>query len=134
MVRHLEMRPVIRDESNSKETEMKRHSLLVMLALICTFLFSSLNTGTLAFAHGGMDHVMGTVTAVTEHSLSVKTRDGAIKTVEFDGETKFVKGEAAATIKDVQVGSRVVIHAHNHDNALHAAEVQIGTDPAPSQH
>ena len=81
-----------------------------------------------------MDHVLGTVTAITNHSLSVKTRDGAIKTVEFDGETKFVKGDAAATIKDVQVGNRVVIHADNHDNLLHAAEVRIGTDAAPGQH
>jgi hypothetical protein len=110
-----------------KETVMKKHSLM-LTALIGTLIIS-----TLAFAHGGMEHVLGTVTAVTEHSLSVKTRDGAVKTVEFDGETKFVKGDATATIKDVQIGSRVVIHAHNHDNALHAAEVKIGTDAAPSQ-
>ncbi len=111
---------------------MKKLSLIPTIstsALICALLL-----GTLAFAHGGMDHVLGTVTAVAEHSISVKTRDGAIKTVEFDGETKFLKGDAAATIKDVQVGSRVVIHAHNHDNSLHAAEVKIGTDAAPSQH
>jgi hypothetical protein len=112
-----------------KEAVMKKHSLMLTTALICALI-----TGTLAFAHGGMEHVLGTVTALTDHSLSVKTRDGAIKTVEFDGETKFVKGDAAATIKDVQVGNRVVIHAHNHDNALHAAEVKIGTDAAPGQH
>ena len=80
-----------------------------------------------------MEHVMGTVTAVTDHSLSVRTRDGVIKTVEFDGETKFVKGDVAATIKDVQVRSRVVIHAHSNDNVLHAAEVKIGTDATPGQ-
>jgi Domain of unknown function (DUF5666) len=129
MVRHLEMRPENRDESNSRERKMKEHLLVLTLALTYALLL-----GTLAFAHGGMDHVVGTITAVTDHSLSVKTRDGAIKTVEFDGETKFVKGDAAATIKDVQVGSRVVIHAHNHDNTLHAAEVQIGTDTAATQH
>ncbi|MGA9798619.1 MAG: DUF5666 domain-containing protein [Terriglobales bacterium] len=104
---------------------MKKISSVLISVVICTLVF-----GTLAFAHGGMDHVLGTVTAITEHSLSVKTRDGAIKTVEFDSETKFLKGDAPATLKDVQVGSRVVIHAHNHDNALHAAEVKIGTDAA----
>ena len=108
---------------------MKKHFSILTAALICTLIIS-----TLAFAHGGMEHVLGTVTAVTEHSVSVKTRDGAIKSVEFDGETKFVKGDAAATIKDVQVGSRVVIHAHSHDNTLHAAEVKIGADAAPGQH
>ena len=87
----------------------------------------------MTFAHGGMEHILGTVTAIAEHSLSVKTRDGATKTVEFDSETKFVKGDAAATIKDVRVGSRVVIHAHNKGNSLHAAEVKIGTDAATGQ-
>jgi hypothetical protein len=108
---------------------MKRTSLILIQLLICTLLL-----GTLTFAHGGMEHILGMVTAITDHSLSVKTRDGAIKTVEFDSETKFVKGDAAATVKDVEVGSRVVIHAHNHDSSLHAAEVRIGTDGAPGPH
>jgi hypothetical protein len=110
--------------NTSKEQAMKKLSLVV----ICSLLLS-----TLAFAHGGMEHVLGTVTAVTENTLTVKTRDGAVKTVGFDGETKFMKGDAAATIKDVQVGSRVVIHAHKNDNALHAAEVRIGADAAPDK-
>jgi Domain of unknown function (DUF5666) len=108
---------------------MKKLSLMLTAALICILIIS-----TQTFAHGGMEHVLGTVTAVADHSISVRARDGAIKTVEFDGETKFVKGDAAATIKDVQVGSRVAIHAHNHDNSLHAAEVKIGADAAPNQH
>ncbi len=107
---------------------MKRTSFILIQLLICTLLL-----GTLTFAHGGMEHILGTVTAITDHSLSIKTRDGATKTVEFDSETKFVKGDAAATVKDVQVGSRVVIHAHTRDGSLHAAEVKIGTDAAPGQ-
>lgn len=109
--------------------KMKRISLILTQLLTCTLLL-----GTLSFAHGGMEHVLGTVTAITDHSLAVKTRDGAVKTVEFDSETKFVKGDAAAGVKDVQVGSRVVIHAHNRDSSLHAAEVKIGTDAAPGPH
>ena len=89
--------------NNFKETNVKKRALMVTRILICTLLL-----GSLAFAHGGMEHILGTVTAITDHSLSVKTRDGAAKTVEFDGETKFVKGDAPATVKDVQVGSRVV--------------------------
>lgn len=112
-----------------KETNVKKLVSMVTGILICTLLL-----GTLAFAHGGMEHVLGTVTAITSHSLSVKTRDGAARTVEFDGETKFLKGDAPATIKDVQVGSRVAIHAHKNDNALHAAEVRIGAAATQSQH
>jgi hypothetical protein len=107
---------------------MRKHSFILTAALVCTLIASNV-----AVAHGGMEHVLGTVTAVTDHSLAVKTRDGAIKTVEFDGQTRFVKGEVAATVKDVHVGSRVAIHAHSHDNALHAAEVKIGAE-TPAQH
>ncbi|MGC2184127.1 MAG: DUF5666 domain-containing protein [Terriglobales bacterium] len=108
---------------------MTKQTLRVARILICTLFL-----GTLAWAHGGMEHILGTVTAITDHSLSVKTRDGAARTVEFDGETRFVKGDAAATIKDVHVGSRVVIHAHKNEDSLHAAEVRIGADAAPGRH
>ncbi len=108
---------------------MKKTSLILVQVLICTLLL-----GTLTFAHGGMEHILGTVTAITNRSLSVKTREGATETVDFDGETRFVKGDAAATIKDIQVGSRVVIHADKHDSSLRAVEVRIGADAAPGQH
>jgi hypothetical protein len=104
---------------------MKQLSLTLICTLSCTLLLSAL-----AFAHGGMDHIMATVTGMTDRSLTVKTNDGAVMTVEFDGETKFIKGAAAASVKDIQVGSRVVIHAHKHGNSLHAAEVKIGTNTA----
>lgn len=89
--------------------------------LTCTLLLS-----TFAAAHGNMDHVMGTISELTSHSISVKATDGTVKVVEFDSDTKFLKGDASVTVKDVHVGDRVVIHAHNHDNGLHAAEVKIG--------
>ncbi len=107
---------------------MKGLSLTLISALFCALLLSPLT-----FAHGGMEHIMGTVTAVSEHSLSVKTSDGAVTAVEFDGETKFTKCNPAATARDVQVGKRVVIHAHKHDNSLHAAEVKIGKAAPPAQ-
>jgi len=94
------------------------------LALI---LVSTVVLGALAFAHDNLAHVLGTVVEVTDHSISVKAADGSIKVVAFDGETHFLKGAAPATIKDVQVGSRVVIHAHQNGEKLHAAEVKIGT-------
>ena len=111
---------------------MKKASLTLIGALFST-LFSTLLLSTPVFAHGGMEHILGTVTDITDHSLSVKTSDGAAK-VEFDGETKFMKGDAPAAVKDVQVGSRVAIHAHKRDNSLHATEVRIGTSTARSQH
>jgi len=81
-----------------------------------------------SWAHGNLEHVLGTVTAVTDHSLTVKTLDGSVKVVEFDAQTHFLRGEAAATAKDVRVGDRVVIHAHKHGEEFQAAEVKIGTN------
>jgi len=90
--------------------------------LVVTLLLSAL-----AIAHGNLAHVMGTVVQVTDQSISVKTADGSIKVVAVDGETHFLKAGAAATIKDVLVGSRVVIHAHQNGDKFHAVEVKIGT-------
>ena len=99
------------------------------LSLVATLLLSSL-----VFAHGNLEHVLGTVVEITDHSISVKTSDGSIKVVAFDAETKFLKGASPATAKDIQIGARVVIHAHKNGDKLHAAEIKIGTNIAATQH
>jgi hypothetical protein len=75
------------------------------------------------------------VVEMTDHSFSVKTTDGSIKVVAYDAETHFLKGTSPASAKDIVIGSRVVIHAHQNGDKLHAAEVKIGTAPvAPRVH
>lgn len=96
---------------------MKKLAIALLLALLVT---------SAASAHGGLEHVMGTVTAITDHSISVKTSDGTIKIVIFDATAHFLKGTAAATAKDVTVGSRVAIHAKKNGDNLLAVEVKIG--------
>jgi hypothetical protein len=44
--------------------------------------------------------------------------------------TKFVRGTAEATQKDLKVGDRVVIHAMPMGDMLHATEVKIGVSAA----
>jgi len=112
---------------------MKKLSL-ILTTILSTILPITLCLVTLAFAHGDMEHVMGTVVQITDHSLSVKTADGTVKVVAFDPETRFLQGGTPATIKDVLVGSRVVIHAHKHGDMLHAAEVKIGASAPANQH
>jgi len=84
----------------------------------------------LAHAHGSAVHVLGTVTAVSDVSISVKTTTGETNVVTIDGETKFLKGDSAAALKDIHVGDRVVIHADSQDGKLHAAEVKLGATHA----
>jgi hypothetical protein len=99
---------------------MKKIASTLLVALLCT---------AVVLAHGDMEHVLGTVAEITDHSISVKTGDGSIKTVAYDAETQFLKGGSPATAKDVVVGIRVVIHAHKNGDRLHAAEIKIGANP-----
>lgn len=80
----------------------------------------------IVLAHGGLEHVMGTVTKIDSGSITVKTTTGEEKTVMVLPTTKFVKGSAAATAQDVKVGDRVVIHAKPEGEMLNAIEVKIG--------
>jgi len=98
---------------------------LTLLAILCL--------SALVFAHGDLAHILGTVVEVTDHSVSVKTADGSVKVVAIDAETHFLKGKAPAAVKDVVVGSRVVIHAHQNGDKYHAAEIKIGV-ATPAQH
>jgi hypothetical protein len=90
-------------------------------------LFLTLVLSALAFAHGNLAHILGTVVAVTDHSVSVKTVDGTVKEVAFDAETHFLKSGSPAAAKDLVIGTRVVIHAHQNGDKFHAAEIKIGS-------
>jgi hypothetical protein len=79
----------------------------------------------LASAHGIDQHVMGTVTAISDNSITVQTSKETV-TVYTTAETKFVKSGVSTSIKDLKIGDRVVIHAGKVDNKLMAHEVRFG--------
>jgi hypothetical protein len=80
-----------------------------------------------AYAHNGMVHVMGTVTAMTDTSISVKAMDGKVQTVALTTGTKYLRGETSVTLKDIKIGDHIVIHATGKPDHLVAAEVKLGT-------
>jgi class 3 adenylate cyclase len=84
-----------------------------------------------SFAHGGHDHVMGTVKSVDAkaRTIEVDGRYGKRATVAFDDNTKFLRGDAAATAADLVTGVRVVIDASTVDGKQVAKEIKLG--PAP---
>jgi hypothetical protein len=88
--------------------------------------YAGLTLATMVWAHGDEQHVMGTVTKIDAMSISVKTTDGAVKTVMVTPETKFVKNGSMTTLGNLKVGDRVVIHAKAIGDMLHATEVKIG--------
>jgi hypothetical protein len=87
----------------NKENIMKVRILLVVACL--SFITAA------AFAHGGEEHVIGTVAKIAPDSITVKTTANKMVTVAVATETKFIKDKAAAKVADLVVGTRVVIHA-----------------------
>ena len=82
---------------------------------------------TVANAHNGMIHIMGTVSSITDHDISVKGTDGKTQTVLLTDATKFSTTRMTAAAKDIKVGDHVVIHATKKGDQLIAAEVKVGT-------
>lgn len=66
---------------------------------------------TIASAHNGIEHVMGTATAVTDSSITVATIKHTAVTVMVGPSTTFSHKNLKASIKDLKVGERVVINA-----------------------
>ena len=96
-----------------------------ILALILAFAAFS----GIAYAHNGVEHIMGTVTEVSTTSISVKTTDGKIRTIPLAASTKYTKGTSAMSLTDVKVGDHVVVNASEKDQKLPALEVKIGAMP-----
>ena len=88
-------------------------------------LAATLSSSTLVLAHGGNDHVRGTVTAVTPQSITVQTTEKATKTLTVSAKTE-VKG--AAKLADVKVGDRVVVDVP--EGTTNASLIQVGAPPA----
>src|SRR6266478_615656 len=66
---------------------------------------------TVATAHGGEEHVTGTVTKISDTSVTVKTTAGKIVEVGFDAKTTYARGKEPLQKTDIRVGDRIVIHA-----------------------
>jgi ribosomal protein S17 len=79
-----------------------------------------------AFAHGKEQHIMGKVTSMTDISITVQTKAKSPVTVYTMPETKYAKSGVAASMKDLKVGDRVVIHAEKMGDKLMANAVHFG--------
>jgi hypothetical protein len=89
-------------------------------------LFTLALLASTAYAHNGMEHVMGTVAGMTDNSITVTTKTGKTQTVMITADTKFTRIDAVITKKDIKVGDKVVIHATEKDEKLTAATVRVG--------
>ena len=84
----------------------------------------------LLVAHG--DPIMGTVTAVTSDTVTVKDKDNKSVVIMLEKDTKFLANDKPARKADLKTGVRVVIDAHMDTKMkmYSAEEVKIGAAPA----
>src|SRR5260370_36067045 len=90
---------------------------------VVTLLFA---LSLMALAHGKEKHVMGTVTSISDTSITVETTAKKSVTVDVSDKTKVEKRGAAAALKDLKVGEKVVIHADASADKLVAHEAHFG--------
>jgi hypothetical protein len=106
---------------------MKHNNTAKWMALIIAALLCAL----MAQAHNGMEHVIGTVKAMTGSVITVETPQHQTVMVLVDATTKFTHSDAASSMKELHVGERVVIHAKaNAEKKLVGVTVQWGATGA----
>jgi hypothetical protein len=97
---------------------------------IASVILICLTFSLMTLAHGTDKHVLGTVTKISDNEITVQARDGQLHVVKMAPDTSFVKSGASASIKDLKIGDRVVIHAKPVGTDLIAHEVRFGKPPA----
>jgi len=88
-----------------------------------------------ALAHDGHIHtVMGTVTAVDQKHVEIKTPSGEVLSIALNEKTTFVRAKKKIDPAELTVGKRVVIGIGNGEDPLIAGEIQIGEASAAPAH
>lgn len=83
--------------------ELRKHALRILAMGIFSLAIP-------AFAHGNMDHILGTVTSIAGNVVTVE-KDGKTTEVLLAADTTYETNGQPAKQADLKVGDRVVIHA-----------------------
>lgn len=84
-----------------------------------------------AWAHGGFDHVIGTVVKVDNNVMTVKTAKGDVD-VKLNDQTEITKTDLKASVADLKPGSRVVVDIPegSKDKIAHSVKVGVAAHAA----
>ncbi len=89
------------------------------------------------FAHGGFDHVIGTVVKVDNNVLTVKTAKGNVD-VQLNDKTEITRNDQKALVGDMTPGTRVVVDVPEgsltNSKARIAHSVKLGVASAAHTH
>jgi hypothetical protein len=88
-----------------------------------------------ALAHGGNEHIIGTIATVENDRVTVKTTDGKTVAAILNSSTKYLKDKGKVTKADLAPGIRVVIDAKMDakTKAYSALEVRVGVAAAAAK-
>ncbi|HXJ43031.1 MAG TPA: DUF5666 domain-containing protein [Bryobacteraceae bacterium] len=101
----------------------------MMKAIQTSLCVLAISTGL--FAHGGAEHLTGTVKALNADSLTIETTKHETLTIALTAKTVAMKSKAKGDLKDLKAGDRVVVHAEkNKAGQFEAEEVDFGPAPA----
>ena len=93
--------------------------------IITSLLGLLLAGGAQVFAHGGFDHVTGTVVKLENSTLTVKTAKGDVP-VALDAKTEITRGDHPAQAADLKAGVRVVVDVPEGSKTKLAHSIKIG--------
>src|ERR1700675_817518 len=102
---------------------------LIAGVMVAVFVFAAAPV----FAHGGFDHVMGTVVQVSNNVLTVKTAKGNVA-VKLDEKTELTKNDQKAQLTDLTPGARVVVDIPEGSKDKLAHSVKIGAASKAATH
>ena len=95
--------------------------------ILITALVAILAFPIVALAHGGHVHkVMGTVTAIENSQLSVRTQDGKTVTIVLNDKTAVLRGKTKLDLTALKAGERVVVDTGDGKAPVTAREVKLG--------
>jgi hypothetical protein len=103
-----------------------KRNIITTKLLSIAFLIAS---GTALLAHGGFDHVIGTVANVSGSVLTVKTAKGNVD-VKLDDKTEISKGDLKMQAADLKPGVRVVVDIPEGSKDKIAHSVKMGAAAA----
>jgi hypothetical protein len=84
-------------------------------------------------AHGGFDHVIGTIVKVENNLLTVKTAKGNVD-VRLNEKTMITKNDQKAGTADLKPGTRVVVDVPEGSQDKIAHSIKLGVSGAPGTH
>ena len=84
-------------------------------------------------AHGGFEHVIGTVVKVGNNVLTVKTAKGNVD-VLLNEKTEITKNDQKANAADLKPGTRVVVDVPEGSKDKVAHSVKVGVSGASDTH